>query len=286
MSGFQIRSMGQLSHFRAFRTIRLKDDRGNSFQLTVPARLSGEQISDSGYKLEHFLIMHAGSVAEVVYQAYLGCVDWFRFHRPAQQDATTADYFRRMKNALRQATTYHQRFADKDFIEIYNGCVVGDQSAAIEKLRSACYDVFKQEHEPATALDMAFVAQIYATAVYQTTVTEKIIKAEFSLSGINWAKPYRRFALHDVISFAKRLLREKYGIDTAKYDAKIGDMAEYVFLDMTRSIFDNERIERNIRAAYAELPPEKRELYGSVEDQLQYFGLGPQATTVNPEAHE
>ena len=71
-----------------------------------------------------------------------------------------------------EATTYHQRFADKDFIEIYNGCVVGDQSAAIEKLRSACYDVFKQEHEPATALDMAFVAQIYATAVYQTTVTE------------------------------------------------------------------------------------------------------------------
>lgn len=237
MSGFQIRSMGQLSHFQAFRTIRLKDDRGNSFQLTVPARLSGEQISDSGYKLEHFLIMHAGSVAEVVYQAYLGCV-------------------------------------------------VGDQSAAIEKLRSACYDVFKQEHEPATALDMAFVAQIYATAVYQTTVTEKIIKTEFSLSGINWAKPYRRFALHDVISFAKRLLREKYGIDMEKYDAKIGDMAEYVFLDMTRSIFDHERIERNIRAAYAELPPEKRELYGSVEDQLQYFGLGPQATTVNPEAHE
>ena len=133
---------------------------------------------------------------------------------------------------------------------------------------------------------MAFVAQIYATAVYQTTVTEKIIKAEFSLSGINWAKPYRRFALYDVISFAKRLLREKYGIDTAKYDAKIGDMAEYVFLDMTRSIFDHERIERNIRAAYAELPPEKRELYGSVEDQLQYFGLGPAATTVNPEAHE
>ena len=71
-----------------------------------------------------------------------------------------------------------------------------------------------------------------------------------------------------------------------KYDEKIGDMAEYVFLDMTRSIFDHERIERNIRAAYAELPPEKRELYGSVEDQLQYFGIGPQATTVNPEAHE
>ena len=116
MSGLQIRSMGQLNHFQAFRTIRLKDDRGVTFQLTVPARLSGEQISDSGYKLEHFLIMHAGSVAEVVYQAYLGCVDWFRFHRPAQQDATTADYFRRMKNALRQATTYHQRFADKDFI--------------------------------------------------------------------------------------------------------------------------------------------------------------------------
>lgn len=161
MSGFQIRSMGQLSHFQAFRTIRLKDDRGNSFQLTVPARLSGEQITNSGYQLEHFLIMHAGSVAEVVYQAYLGCVDWFRFHRPAQQDATTADYFRRMKNALRQATTYHQRLADKEFIETYNGCVVGDQSAAIEKLRSACYDVFKQEHEPATALDMAFVAQIY-----------------------------------------------------------------------------------------------------------------------------
>lgn len=114
----------------------------------------------------------------------------------------------------------------------------------------------------------------------------EIIKTEFSLSGINWAKPYRRFALHDVISFAKRLLREKYGIDTAKYDAKIGDMAEYVFLDMTRSIFDHERIERNIRAAYAELPPEKRELYGSVEDQLQYFGLGPTSTTVNPEAHE
>ena len=133
---------------------------------------------------------------------------------------------------------------------------------------------------------MAFVAQIYATAVYQTTVTEKIIKTEFSLSGINWAKPYSRFALHDVISFAKRLLREKYGIDTAKYDAKIGDMAEYVFLDMTRSIFDHERIERNIRAAYAELPPEKRELYGSVEDQLQYFGIGPKATTVTPEAHE
>lgn len=286
MSGFQIRSMGQLSHFQAFRTIRLKDDRGNSFQLTVPAHVSNEQIADSGYQLEHFLIMHAGSVAEVVYQAYLGCVDWFRFHRPAQQDATTADYFRRMKNALRQATTYHQRLADKDFIEIYNGCVVGDQSAAIEKLRSACYDVFKQEHEPATALDMAFVAQIYATAVYQTTVTEKIIKTEFSISGINWAKPYSRFALHDVISFAKRLLREKYGIYTEKYDAKIGDMAEYVFLDMTRSIFDHERIERNIRAAYAELPPEKRELYGSVEDQLQYFGIGPKATTVTPEAHE
>lgn len=64
-------------------------------------------------------------------------------------------------------------------------------------------------------------------------------------------------------------------------------MAEYVFLDMTRSIFDHERIERNIRAAYAELPPEKRELYGSVEDQLQYFGLGPKATTtISPEAHE
>lgn len=285
MSGFQIRSMGQLSHFQAFRTVRLKDDRGFSFQLIVPARLSGEQITESGYQLEHFLIMHAGSVAEVVYQAYLGCIDWFRFHRPAQQDATTADYFRRMKNALRQATTYHQRFADKEFIETYNGCVVGDQSAAIEKLRSACYDVFKQECEPATALDMAFVAQIYATAVYQTTVTEKIIKTEFSLSGINWAKPYRRFALHDVISFAKRLLREKYGIDMEQYDEKIGDMAEYVFLDMTRSIFDHERIERNIRAAYAELPPEKRELYGSVEDQLQHFGIGPKATTINPEAH-
>ena len=81
-------------------------------------------------------------------------------------------------------------------------------------------------------------------------------------------------------------IREKYGIDTAKYDAKIGEMAEYVFLDMTRSIFDHERIERNIRAAYAELPPEKRELYGSVEDQLQYFGIGPTSTTVNPEAHE
>lgn len=229
MSGFQIRSTGPLSHFRAFRTVRLKDDRGISFQLTVPAHVSNEQIADSGYKLEHFLIMHAGSVAEVVYQAYLGCVDWFRFHRPAQQDATTADYFQRMKNALRQATTYHQRLADKEFIETYNGCVVGDQSAAIEKLRSACYDV---------------------------------------------------------ISFAKRLLREKYGIDTAKYDAKIGDMAEYVFLDMTRSIFDHERIERNIRAAYAELPPEKRELYGSVEDQLQYFGIGPKATTISPEAHE
>ena len=84
----------------------------------------------------------------------------------------------------------------------------------------------------------------------------------------------------------REAIREKYGIDTEKYDEKIGDMAEYVFLDMTRSIFDHERIERNIRAAYAELPPEKRELYGSVEDQLQYFGIGPQATTVNPEAHE
>lgn len=68
MSGFQIRSTGPLSHFRAFRTVRLKDDRGISFQLTVPAHVSNEQISDSGYKLEHFLIMHAGSVAEVVYQ--------------------------------------------------------------------------------------------------------------------------------------------------------------------------------------------------------------------------
>ena len=67
MSGLQIRSMGQLSHFRAFRTVRLRDDRGLSFQLTVPARLSNEQIADSGYKLEHFHIMHAGSVAEVVY---------------------------------------------------------------------------------------------------------------------------------------------------------------------------------------------------------------------------
>lgn len=285
MSGFQIRSAGPLNHFRAFRTVRLKDDRGISFQLTVPAHVSNEQIADSGYKLEHFLIMHAGSVAEVVYQAYLGCVDWFRFHRPAQQDATTADYFQRMKNALRQATTYHQRFDDKDFIEIYNGCVVGDQSAAIEKLRSACYDVFKQEYDPAAALDMAFVAQIYATAVYQTTVTDKIIKTEFSLSGVNWAKPYSRFGLQDVIRFAKRLLREKYGIDMGKYDEKIGDVAEYVFLDMTRSIFDHERIERNIRAAYAELPPEKRELYGSVEDQLQHFGLGPAATTISPEAH-
>lgn len=148
MSGFQIRSTGPLSHFRAFRTVRLKDDRGISFQLTVPARLSGEQIADSGYKLEHFLIMHAGSVAEVVYQAYLGCVDWFRFHRPAQQDATTADYFQRMKNALRQATTYHQRLADKEFIETYNGCVVGDHREAPLRLLRRLQAGARASHGP------------------------------------------------------------------------------------------------------------------------------------------
>lgn len=59
MSGFQIRSMGQLSHFQAFRTIRLKDDRGISFQLTVPARLSGEQIS--GFPLFQDLPIDFGS---------------------------------------------------------------------------------------------------------------------------------------------------------------------------------------------------------------------------------
>lgn len=273
MSHYTFRQSAPLNHFQAFRRVTITDDLGYRSEITVPSRLSNEQVRNSCRVLERYVTMHAGSLAEVVYQAYLGCVDWFRFHRQKQQDAHTADYFRRMKTVLQQATTYHQRLADKDFIEAYNGCVVGDQSQSIEHLRSACYDVFKQDHDPAKALDMAFVAQIYASACYQVQVCTAVIKTEFQHSGINWVKPFRRFFLDDIASYADRLLRAKYGLDIVEKSDQIAKIAEYVFMDITRSLFDPERIERNIRAAYAEMPPDKQKLYGSVEDQLAYYPI-------------
>lgn len=273
MSGFRFAKMPGFPNFKAFRRIAITDDLGYRSEIFVPNDISPAQVRASCLQLQHFITMHAGAFAEVTYQAYLGCVDWFKFHRADQQDATTADFFSRMKNVLRQATAYHQRLADKDFIEAYFGCVVGDQSQSIEHIRSACYDVFKHAHDPATALDMAFVAQIYVCACYQVSVCNACIRNEFKRSRIQWEQSFRRFYLDDIASYADRLLREKYDIDVAAVNDEISKVAEYVFEDMTRSAFDPERIERNIRAAYAEMTPEAREKYGPVETQLARFPL-------------
>lgn len=259
--------------FRAFRLIKVSDGEGLRTEIIVPNGLTPEDVNTSVRRVEHFAVMHAGAFAEVTYQAYLGCVDWFRFHRKNEMDGTVCDFLGRIRRSLVKATKYHQRMADADFIEAYFGAFVGDQTKNIERARSAAYDVFKELLPQERALDAAFVAQIYICACYQCSVAAAVVRGEHSMSGINWDRALRKYFLDDVAEYADRLLQRKYHINILAVKDRITKIGEYVFEDMTRTAFDPSRIERNIREAFADLPDEKKAMYGSVEEQLENYPI-------------
>lgn len=255
----------------AFRVIKTTDPQGFSTRVTVPAHLTPQEVERSCHRLDGYLVMHAGAFTEVAYQAYLSFSSWFRFHRPQEYDTDVRDFSTRMLRAFRHATRDQQQFSDRDFIEAYFAIFCGDQQANIEKLRSAAYDLFKQDRDHTRALDAAFIAQVYLCACYQCSVAEAVIRTEFRVSGINWDNTFQNFYLNSVAQYADRLLQRKYHIDIVAVRQPLSKIAEYVFEDMTRSAFDSSRVEHNIRAAYLDMPQASQKKYGPIDQLLQNF---------------
>lgn len=261
----------------AFRVIRTTDPSGFTSRVTVPTHLTPQEINRSCQRLDGYLVMHAGAFTEVAYQAYLSFHDWFRFHRPHDYDTTVQDFAKRMRRSFQHYTKDQQQFAEPDFIEAYFAIVCGDQQANIEKLRSAAYDLFKQDRDHTQALDAAFIAQVYLCACYQCSIAEAIIRTEFRVSGINWDNTFQTFYLTSVAQHADRLLQRKYHIDIVAVRQPLTKIASYVFEDMTRAAFDSKRVEHNIRAAYLEMPKASQQKYGPIDQLLDHFDV-PQNT--------
>lgn len=255
----------------AFRVIKTTDSRGFTSHINVPTHLTEKDIDQSCHRLDGYLVMHAGAFTEIAYQAYLSFNDWFRFHRPHEYDATVRDFSTRMHRAFKRYTQDQQQFADRDFIEAYFAIFCGDQQDNIEKLRSAAYDLFKQDRDHTQALDAAFIAQVFLCACYQCSVAEAIIRTEFSISGINWLNTFQTFFLTSVAQYADRLLQRKYNIDIVAVRQPLTKIASYVFEDMTRSAFDSKRVEHNIRTAYLDMPQASQQKYGPIDKLLDHF---------------
>ena len=255
----------------AFRVIKTTDPSGFTSRVTVPTHLTTKDIDRSCHRLDGYLVMHAGAFTEVAYQAYLSFNDWFRFHRPREYDATVRDFSTRMLRSFKHYTQEQQQFSDRDFIEAYFAIFCGDQQANIEKLRSAAYDLFKQDRDHTQALDAAFIAQVYLCACYQCSVAEAVIRTEFRVSGINWLNTFQTFFLASVAQQADRLLQKKYHIDIVALREPLNKIAAYVFEDITRAAFDSKRVEHNIRAAYLDMPEASRQKYGPIDQLLEHF---------------
>lgn len=255
----------------AFRVIKTTDPSGFSSRVIIPNHLSMKEVDRSCHRLDGYLVMHAGAFTEVAYQAYLSFNDWFRFHRPREYDATVRDFSTRMLRSFKHYTQEQQQFSDRDFIEAYFAIFCGDQQANIEKLRSAAYDLFKQDRDHTQALDAAFIAQVYLCACYQCSVAEAVIRTEFRVSGINWLNTFQTFFLASVAQQADRLLQKKYHIDIVALREPLNKIAAYVFEDITRAAFDSKRVEHNIRAAYLDMPEASRQKYGPIDQLLEHF---------------
>ena len=259
--------------FKAFRQLRVSDKLGNVARINVPAAVSNAGAEFSARLTERFVIQHGGAFTEIAYQAYLDAADWFRFHRPKAVDSAIGDFlFTRMKRAFRNATRYQQRLADRNFAETYFGSVVADQLQSIKHLRSAAYDVTRGLLPDGDDLDAAFIVTIYVLACFQGSILDAVCRTEFQRVGINWKPLFATYRIDDVARFADRLLLRKYHFDILAHKERVERQADYVFRAMTRSAFDNDRLNRYIGEAMQEIPEAARAQFGSLREQLEMFG--------------
>lgn len=251
-----------------FRIAKISFGIGGNFKIYVPNEVSDEKLRDALLFTEKSAIKHGGAFTEVTYQALLDCIDWFKFKKPKSITPIVADFLTRMERSIKRMVKFQNRGSNADFIETYFGCIVSRQLNNIKNIRSAVYDILKQNLDPTSALDASFIGTVYVLACYQCSVMDTVINTAKQLYKVNFEKAFQCYYINDVANFADRLLMANWGFDIVKNQEEIKKSAEYVIDDIARSAFSVSEDKKALEEAYLEIPQKERGKYGKLKDVI------------------
>lgn len=252
----------------AFRTAKVSFGTGGNFKIYVPSYVSDKKLRDALLFTEKSAIKHGGAFTEVTYQAFLDCLDWFKFKKTESLTPTIADFLTRIDRCIKRTVKFQRRGSNVDFIETYFGRIVSRQLDNIKNIRSAVYDVIKQHLDSSSALDASFVGTVYVLACYQCSVMDTVLNTAKKLYKVNFEKAFQSYYINDVANFADRLLMDNWGFDIVKNQEEIKKSAEYVIDDIASRAFNVEEDKKALEEAYLEIPKVERNKYGKLKEVI------------------